>query len=54
MTRSVTAAIALALVAAVLALDFATADLNPFEAPPIVALGSGLAGGGAFCGELPD
>ncbi len=54
MTRRVTAAIALALLAGVVAMDLAvSAPLNPFAAPPMLALGSGAPAGGAHCAALP-
>ena len=54
MTRRVTAALAMALLAALVALDLLAARPNPYRAPPIVALGSGAASAGGFCGALPD
>ena len=54
MTRRLTAGVAVALVVILLAFDLATAELNPFDAPAAIAFGSGVAGGGAFCGELPS
>jgi len=37
-----------------LALDHAqSAPLNPYTAPPMLALGSGLAAGGAHCAAPP-
>lgn len=54
-TRAWTAALALALVAGVIALDLAqSTPPDPFRAPPLLALGSGLAAGGAHCAALPD
>ncbi|MBI6628501.1 hypothetical protein [Pontibaca salina] len=54
-TRRLTAAAALALVLGILALDKATSTpLDPFRAPPILALGSGQASGGAHCAALPS
>ncbi len=54
-TRRLTAALALALVAGVLALDRVQgAPPDPFAAPPPFALGSGLAAGGAHCAALPE
>lgn len=53
-TRRLTAFIALALLAGLLALDQAvSAPLNPYQAPPLIAFGSGLASGGAHCAALP-
>lgn len=41
-------------VAGVLAFDLATsAPLDPYSAPPLLALGSGQASGGAHCAALP-
>lgn len=54
MTRRVTAFAALLMLAALLVFDQATADLNPYRAPPLLALGSGVAASGGFCGALPD
>jgi len=28
--------------------------LNPYQSPPAIALGSGVAGAGGFCSALPD
>lgn len=54
-TRRLTASLALALVGAIIALDLGqSAPLDPFKAPPAIALGSGLAAGGAHCAALPD
>ena len=54
MTRLVTAAIALAGLAAMIALDASATPPNPYKAPKLVALGSGTAPSGGFCGALPD
>ena len=54
MTRRVTAALAMALVAALVLADFAVTRPNPYRAPPILAVGSGAASAGGFCGALPD
>lgn len=54
MTRRVTALAALALLAALLALDLAVSEPpNPYQAPPLIALGSGQASAGAHCATLP-
>lgn len=54
LTRRVTATAALALIGALVLGDLATsAPLDPFRAPPAIALGSGLAAGGAHCAALP-
>ncbi|MEL7298804.1 MAG: hypothetical protein AAFM92_00335 [Pseudomonadota bacterium] len=52
MTRVTTATATLALIAGLLAFDLATAELNPYQAPPVLALGSGAAAGGAHCAAL--
>ncbi len=54
MTRRVTAAIAILMVGLLIALDHAGTDLNPYKAPPLLALGSGTAASGGFCGALPE
>lgn len=54
MTRRFTAGAALLLLAALLAFDHATSDLNPYKAPPVLALGSGVAATGGFCGAMPQ
>jgi len=53
-TRGLSALVALALIAAVVVTDLATsAPLDPFRAPPAIALGSGQAASGAHCAALP-
>jgi hypothetical protein len=53
-TRRVSAALVLALIGGLLALDAAGSEpLNPYRAPPLLALGSGEAAGGAHCAALP-
>ncbi|MEF2552288.1 hypothetical protein VQ042_13075 [Aurantimonas sp. A2-1-M11] len=55
MTRLVTMAATALLVVTLLAFDLtASAPINPFQAPPILALGSGQAAGGAHCAALPS
>ena len=54
MTRRTTAALAVALMAALVAADLLAVRPNPYQAPPIIALGSGAASSGGFCGALPD
>jgi hypothetical protein len=54
MTRRTTATIAIAFLLALAAFDAATSELNPFQAPPAMALGSGQQSGGAHCAALPD
>ena len=53
MTRRAAAGFVLALVGGLLALDAAVSDpLNPHRAPPLLALGSGEAAGGAHCAAV--
>jgi hypothetical protein len=54
MTRRLTGGIAIAFLAALAAFDMATAELNPYAAPPALALGSGQAVSGAHCAALPE
>ena len=54
MTRRFTALTALLGIAALLALDLSATPPNPYAAPPVIALGSGVAAAGGFCGALPD
>ena len=50
--RTLTGLLALAVIAAVIALDALRADpIDPFEVPPPVALGSGQEPGGAHCAD---
>jgi hypothetical protein len=54
MTRRVTMLAVAVMMAALIALDLAaSAPPNPFKAPPLFALGSGQAAGGAHCAALP-
>jgi hypothetical protein len=54
MTRRPVVLVLLAGLAALLALDLGrSAPLDPYSAPPLAALGSGLAASGAHCSELP-
>ena len=50
MTRRVTVALACAFVTALIAFDLATAEVRPYAAPRLFALGSGSAPVGGFCG----
>ncbi|WP_226623422.1 hypothetical protein [Alloyangia pacifica] len=54
MTRSFTAALALAFLAALLVFDLATTPPNPYQAPALLAFGSGSIASGGFCGALPN
>lgn len=50
MTRAIVALGVLVLIGGVVAADLSqSAPLNPYQAPPAWALGSGLAPGGAHC-----
>lgn len=54
MTRRATMLAVAAMVGALILFDLsASATPNPFRAPPLLALGSGLAAGGAHCAALP-
>ncbi|TCO70615.1 hypothetical protein [Rhodovulum euryhalinum] len=54
MTRKPVVIVLLAALGGVLVLDLATSSpLDPFTAPPLLALGSGQASGGAHCASLP-
>lgn len=53
MTRHVTAFAALTFVGLLIVFDHATAELNPYKAPPVFALGSGTEATGGFCGAMP-
>ena len=50
MTRRAVAALACLSLAALLAFDLAAAPPNPYDAPALLALGSGAAPVGGFCG----
>lgn len=54
MTRRVTAAAALTLVGLLIAFDLGATPPNPYAAPPLLAIGSGLVQSGGFCGALPN
>lgn len=54
MTRGLIAAIGLGVIAGIVLADLAiSAPLDPFRAPPAIALGSGQAASGAHCAALP-
>jgi len=54
MTRRVTAPLAILMIGLLIAFDHASAELNPYKAPPLLALGSGAAASGGFCGAMPE
>lgn len=54
MTRYFTASTALISLALLLLADIQFTPPNPYAAPPIIALGSGQASAGGFCGALPQ
>lgn len=54
MTRKLTAGIAVLGVALLIGLDSLATPPNPYKAPKLLALGSGTAPAGGFCGALPD
>lgn len=54
-TRRLTGLAALALIAGVILLDSAVSEpLNPYQAPPMIAFGSGQVSTGAHCAALPS
>ena len=54
MTRRLTMFAVAVMIGGLIALDLAaSAPPNPFKAPPLLALGSGQASGGAHCAALP-
>lgn len=54
MTRRFTALIAVIALAGLIGWDLQASPPNPYAAPPIVAIGSGLSAAGGFCGALPN
>ncbi len=54
MTRRVTATTAILMLALALCADLVTTPPNPYAAPAIIALGSGISAAGGFYGALPD
>jgi hypothetical protein len=54
MTRKLTASIAMLLIVGLIVTDYIVSPPNPYQTPAIVALGSGAASAGGFCGALPE
>jgi hypothetical protein len=54
MTRLFNGALAMAGLVLIVGLDTLRSPPNPYQAPPMLALGSGLSTSGGFCGALPD
>jgi len=54
MTRRTVALAGMALLFLLVVADIIAAPPNPYKQPAVFALGSGAAGGGGFCGALPD
>lgn len=54
MTRRITARLAIALLFLLVIADVIATPPNPYKQPAVLALGSGAAGGGGFCGALPE
>jgi hypothetical protein len=54
MTRLVIALVAVSSMVLLIGLDAAATPPNPYKAPKLLALGSGAAPSGGFCGALPD
>ena len=53
MTRRGIALLALAGLLALVVLDLRASPPSPYGAPPLLAIGSGQAASGGFCGALP-
>ena len=53
MTRYYTAGMTIFFVLTVLVADFIAAPPNPFAAPSLISLGSGIISDGGFCGAMP-
>ena len=53
MTRHMIAGICLAMLGLIIGGDLLAVTPNPYRAPPALALGSGAAAPGGFCGALP-
>ena len=54
MTRRFTTGFAVLAVAGLIGWDLKVSPPNPYAAPPILAIGSGLSAAGGFCGALPN
>lgn len=54
MTRQTLALVGMALLFVLVVADIIAAAPNPYKQPAVFALGSGAAGGGGFCGALPE
>ena len=54
MTRQFTSAVVLIGMLTFIGFDVWANPPNPYQAPPIIALGSGLQAAGGFCGSLPN
>ena len=54
MTRQLTAPLAILMLLTLVGLDVMRTPPNPFAAPSLLALGSGTAAVGGFCGALPE
>ena len=54
MTRGSISAITLISLTILIAIDIRMTPPNPYQSPPLVAVGSGLSASGGFCGSLPN
>ena len=54
MTRGIVIVLLLFSLVGLALLDMKASPPNPYTAPAIVALGSGVAASGGFCGDLPN
>ena len=52
MTRGFISAITLVGLFTFISIDIRMTPPNPYQSPPLIALGSGLSGSGGFCGSL--
>jgi len=54
MSRALPACLTVGLLLVLIGLDYAASPPDPYRAPAMIALGSGAASAGGFCGALPD
>ena len=54
MTRRSAANMAIFFVFCLILFDVSTAEVNPYRAPSVIALGSGVESVGGFCGALTN
>ena len=54
MTRKLTANLSIIFVFCLILFDVSTVELNPYKAPSLLALGSGVESVGGFCGAVTN